>query len=76
MYVYLFVIPIFQLSEPMDIVWWVDKLPVKDDFAKRLGLNTYLVRGYNKVVRYYPYFDATFDLTRDIIIERGFYDKE
>ena len=33
----------------MDAVWWIDLLPPKEDFRERVGLNTYLLHGTNKV---------------------------
>jgi hypothetical protein len=57
----------------MDHVWWIDTLTEKKN-EKRVGLSTYIVRGYNKVVRYYPYHNKTLSLTRKLVADKGFYD--
>ena len=48
-----------QLSEPQDPVWWIDGMPLKA-FEEGFGLQTPLVNGQLKTVRYYPYFDKAF----------------
>jgi len=61
-----------QISEPLDVVWWNDGLPVKEE-NKQYGLRTHIVHGVNKVVRYYPYFDMAFNLTQ-VLMDKFFYD--
>lgn len=63
------------MSEPMDVVWWIDLLP--DIMISRskevLGLATYIVRSNAKIVRYYHYFDKAFQLTKMQLLEnKGF----
>jgi hypothetical protein len=58
----------------MDLVWWIDTLTPKRENEKRVGLSTYIVRGFNKVVRYYGYHNKSLSLTRKLVAEKGFYD--
>ncbi len=60
----------------MDIVWWIDKFPPKKEFTKRVGLNTYMISGTNKVVRYYPYFNKAMNMTKNIISSIGYFDRQ
>jgi len=44
-----------QLSEPNDSVWWIDGMP-HESYHEGFGLQTPIVNGQWKTVRYYPYF--------------------
>mmetsp|Transcript_120516 Transcript_120516/g.341538 ORF Transcript_120516/g.341538 Transcript_120516/m.341538 type:complete len:735 (-) Transcript_120516:101-2305(-) len=57
-----------QLSEPLDAVFWVNKLP-PEEFAAGFGSHTPLVTGWNQVIRYYPQFPRAFSLLKQIIAE-------
>lgn len=63
-----------RVSEPMDIVYWIDQLPPKIDFRDRVGLNTYLTHGYSRVSRYYPYFNQTFQVLKEGLLNGRAYD--
>ena len=43
-----------QLSEPNDTVWWIDRLPRKS-FEEGFGLQTPMVNGQLKCIRYHSY---------------------
>ncbi len=43
-----------QLSEPHDPVWWIDGMPTKS-FKNGFGLQTPIVNGQWKTIRYYRY---------------------
>lgn len=62
-----------QVSEPKDVVWWIDGLPEGRDSGDRVGLNTYMVSGLGKIVRYYPYYGWGFNLTKDLIVSSGYF---
>lgn len=47
------------ISEPGDPVFWIDSLPQKD-FEEGFGLQTPLVNGQMKTIRYYAYFPQAF----------------
>jgi hypothetical protein len=63
-----------KVSEPKDLVWWVDKLSIDVEFDKRVGLSTYITRGVNKVKRYYPYYKQAFNISKFIMTKIGFHD--
>ena len=45
-----------QVSEPNDAVWWIDALTTQA-FEDGFGLQTPIVNGQLKTIRYYSYFD-------------------
>jgi len=55
-----------QISEPNDPVWWIDRFPSRA-FEEGFGLQTPIVNGQLKTIRYYPYFAATFDLVKNLL---------
>jgi hypothetical protein len=59
-----------QVSEPNDAVWWIDGLP-RRAFQEGFGLETPLVAGQLKVVRYYPYFNKALETLKSILIPSG-----
>ena len=52
-----------QVSEPNDAVWWIDGLTTQA-FEDGFGLQTPIVNGQLKTIRYYSYFDKAFALTK------------
>lgn len=60
-----------QVSEPNDAVWWIDRLPTKA-FNEGFGLQTPIVNGQLKTIRYYPYFPKAFDQLKKQL-KHGFY---
>ena len=44
-----------QISEPNDAVWWIDRFP-SQAFREGFGLQTPIVNGQLKTIRYYSYF--------------------
>ena len=58
-----------QLSEPNDPVLWIDRL-APEAFAEGFGLQTPMITGQTKVVRYYPYFAPAFALTKQLMLEQ------
>ena len=50
-------------------MWWIDELPAPKHSNDRYGLNTYMLNGFNKVVRYYPYYEMGFKLTKDLLLK-------
>eukprot|EP01041_Mallomonas_annulata_P007656 gene7656-15668_t len=62
-----------QISEPNDTVWWIDKL-TRNAFEEGFGLQTPLVNGQLKTIRYYSYFPKAFTVLKDLLInECSFY---
>lgn len=61
-----------QLGEPFDTVLWIDCTAAQEDAADKVGLQTHLFHGVGKNIRYYPYFNRTFGLLKDLI-PRGYY---
>eukprot|EP00752_Nemacystus_decipiens_P001790 g1729.t1 len=59
-----------QLSEPNDPVWWIDRL-TPSAFREGFGLQTPMVNGQLKVVRYYPYYDMALDLMKRLMCEQS-----
>jgi hypothetical protein len=59
-----------KISEPKDNVWWVDLL---SRMGSVVGLSTHMMKGPNKVIRYYSYFDMAFNLTKDMMAKHGYY---
>ena len=60
-----------QLSEPRDLVLWIDRLPLAQTGGK-LGLSTHLLSGVFKNHRYYPYHDMGVQVVARVIGERGY----
>jgi hypothetical protein len=58
-----------QLSEPNDPVWWVDGLP-REAFAEGFGLQTPMLSGQLRVVRYFPYCARALALARTLAAEQ------
>merc|ERR1711871_159355 len=52
-----------QVSEPNDAVWWIDALTTQA-FEDGFGLQTPIVNGQLKTIRYYSYFDKAFTLMK------------
>lgn len=63
-----------QLSEPMDPIWWNDKLPKKR--GSRVGSSTYISKGSLKAVKYSKYYDYTFNITRQYVANSGYYNQK
>ncbi|CAB1105083.1 unnamed protein product [Ectocarpus sp. CCAP 1310/34] len=59
-----------QLSEPNDPVWWIDRLTT-GAFKEGFGLQTPMVNGQLKVVRYYPYYTMALDLMKKLMCEQS-----
>lgn len=58
-----------QVSEPNDPVWWIDGLP-RRSFEEGFGLETPLVTGQLKVVRYYAYFEKALQTLKTMLTTR------
>ena len=61
-----------QVSEPNDPVWWIDRLP-KAAFEEGFGLQTPIVNGQLKAVRYYCYFPQAFARMKKLLTSTGHY---
>ncbi|CAN7068427.1 unnamed protein product [Brassica oleracea var. botrytis] len=57
-----------QISEPCDPVVWVNKL--SEEFNSGFGSHTPMVLGQAKVIRYFPNYERTLNLTKTIIKEK------
>jgi tetratricopeptide (TPR) repeat protein len=67
-----------RISEANDVVWWIDQIVSPQDQRRslsesssgdqRVGLNTYMLHGVGKVVRYYPYYNQSFQLMKEHIV--------
>lgn len=57
-----------QISEPNDAVWWIDRL-TPSSFEEGFGLQTPMVNGELKCIRYHSYFGMGFDLLKKILCE-------
>ena len=55
-----------QYSEPNDPVWWVDKL-TKEQFEEGFGSHTPMITGQTNVIRYYPMFQRSFSIMKQLI---------
>lgn len=53
-----------QLSEPNDPVWWTDGL-LRESFEEGFGLQTPMISGQLRCIRYYSYFKMGFDVLRN-----------
>lgn len=60
-----------QLAEPHDVVLWIDCTQAQEAGNEKVGLQTFLFHN-GKNTRYYPYFNQTFSLLREIF-PRGYY---
>jgi hypothetical protein len=60
-----------QISEPNDPVWWIDRLPAKA-FKDGFGLQTPIVNGQLKTIRYYSYFPRAFERAKNLM-EEGYF---
>eukprot|EP01041_Mallomonas_annulata_P007228 gene7228-14744_t len=56
-----------QLSEPLDRVWWIDRMEIQTG-ADKLQLSTHLHRGWAKVVRYHSYLPMAMNLTKTLLL--------
>ncbi|KAL7141472.1 hypothetical protein ABFS83_08G055300 [Erythranthe nasuta] len=59
-----------QISEPCDPIVWVNKL--SEEFNSGFGSHTPLILGQAKVVRYFPNFPRTFNVTKAVIKENKY----
>ncbi|KAM0970830.1 hypothetical protein ACFX13_019106 [Malus domestica] len=59
-----------QISEPCDPVVWINKL--SEEFNAGFGSHTPLILGQAKVVRYFPNFKRTLEVTKAIMKERSY----
>ena len=57
----------------MDAVWWIDRLPTPKSKRDRIGLNTYMIHGNNKVIRYYPQLPRAVSIAAGLMLEEGYY---
>ena len=56
-----------QISEPNDAVWWIDDFS-RTSFEEGFGLETPMVQGQLRVVRYYSYYQKAFDTVKSLLI--------
>ncbi len=61
-----------QISEPNDAVWWINALS-STSFREGFGLQTPIINGQLKAIRYYSYFDKAFSLSKRLLRD-GYYD--
>lgn len=61
-----------QISEPNDAVWWINALS-STSFNEGFGLQTPIINGQLKAIRYYSYFDKAFLLSKRLLRD-GYYD--
>ncbi|RYQ80816.1 hypothetical protein Ahy_Scaffold1g106965 isoform A [Arachis hypogaea] len=59
-----------QISEPCDPVVWVNKL--SEEFNSGFGSHTPMILGQAKVVRYFPNYERTLDISKTVIKERTY----
>ncbi|CAM9199844.1 unnamed protein product, partial [Ectocarpus fasciculatus] len=55
-----------QISEPNDAVWWIDGFS-RGSFEEGFGLETPIVQGQLRVIRYYSYFQKAFDTVKRLL---------
>ena len=60
-----------QISEPLDTVWWIDCMP-PIAFSEGFGLQTPMVNGHMKTVRYYSYHKAAIILFSKLMLDQIF----
>jgi tetratricopeptide (TPR) repeat protein len=58
-----------QLSEPNDPVWWVDMLS-PEQFEEGYGSHTPMITGQTNVLRYYPMFERSFAIMKQLMREQ------
>jgi hypothetical protein len=63
-----------QLAEPHDVVLWIDCTQAQEDGNEKVGLQTFIFHN-GKNTRYYPYFNQTFALLREIF-PNGYYQED
>jgi len=56
-----------QVSEPMDTVWWNDRLEIKAGY-NQLGLKTHMHHGWTKTVRYGSYIPMGLNITKTLLL--------
>mmetsp|Transcript_2943 Transcript_2943/g.4462 ORF Transcript_2943/g.4462 Transcript_2943/m.4462 type:complete len:1306 (-) Transcript_2943:83-4000(-) len=56
-----------QLAEPFDTVLWIDCTAAQENKHDKVGLQTFLYHGVGKNIRYYPYFNQTFTLMKNLL---------
>ena len=61
-----------QISEPNDPVWWIDGMP-DATFKEGYGLQTPLVNGQLKTIRYYRYCRRGFRMLLGLLLKDTFY---
>ncbi len=61
-----------QISEPNDAVWWINALSTAS-FKEGFGLQTPIINGQLKAIRYYSYFEKAFVLSKRLLLD-GYYD--
>lgn len=59
-----------QISEPNDAVWWIDGFP-KTSFDEGFGLETPILQGQLRVIRYFGYFQKTFDIVKTLLLKES-----
>jgi hypothetical protein len=60
-----------QLAEPHDVVLWIDCTQAQEDGNEKVGLQTFIYHN-GKNTRYYPYFNQTFAVLKNIY-HHGYY---
>lgn len=60
------------ISDPGDPVFWIDSLPQKD-FEEGFGLQTPLVNGQMKTIRYYAYYPQAFARMTSLLVGSGYF---
>lgn len=60
-----------QVSEPSDPVWWIDGMTL-DSFQAGFGLQTPMISGQLKCIRYHSYCEKAFQLVKSLIT-KGYY---
>jgi hypothetical protein len=61
-----------QSSEPMDVVYWLDRMNLSELDFKKVGLNTYMVSGSNKIIRYHSYNEWAINITKNNLETYGY----
>ncbi|KAL2317336.1 hypothetical protein Fmac_031212 [Flemingia macrophylla] len=59
-----------QISEPCDLVVWVNKL--SEEFNSGFGSHTPMILGQAKVVGYFPYYERTLEIAKTVMKERSY----
>ena len=63
-----------QLADFKDIVFWIDKFPPVKKREDLYGLKTSIIEGPKKVLRYYTYYQRSFEVTKQLMLQNGYYD--